>query len=473
MQAMTTQAAHGTTGVAVPAVTQMLARFSRDTRSEGIPRAVRLEALRALLNWLGCAIGASGHATVERALAAVRPFAGPPQATVLGRGDRLDILHAALLNGITSHTFDFDDTHLRTVIHPAGPVAAAIIALAEHRPVAGTAFVDAFVVGVEVECRIGLAVYPSHYDVGWHITGTAGVFGAAAAAGRLLGLDPESMTHALGIAATTASGLREMFGSMCKPFHPGWAAKNGLYAALLAQQGFTSAAQPIEGRRGFANVLATARDYAAITERLGETWELSENTYKPFACGIVIHPVIDGCVELRNQHGLDAADIAAVAVDVHPLVLELTGKTRPQIGLEGKFSVYHSAAVALIDGTAGEAQYSDARVRDPAVIALRDKVTASVDATMAEDAARIVITLTDGRTLEQHVEHAIGSLARPMDDEDLMQKFRDLVVPILGEHAAEALIEQVWALEAMDDVGRLAALTVPDRAHADARRITD
>lgn len=446
-----------------PPVTRILARFACETSATAIPAAMRHEALRAVLNWMGCAVGASRHETVERALAALRPFAGPAQATVLGRRDRLDILHAALLNGITSHTFDFDDTHPRTVIHPAGPVASAILALAESRPLRGAALVDAFVVGVEIECRIGSAVYPSHYDVGWHITGTAGVFGAAAAAGRLLGLDVAQTTHAFGIAATTASGLREMFGSMCKPFHPGWAAKNGLTAALLAQQGFTSAAQGIEGRRGFANVLATERDYGRITERLGETWELGENTYKPFACGVVIHPVIDGCIELRNTYGVEPAQIASVTAEVHPLVLELTGKTSPQSGLEGKFSVYHSAAVALIDGAAGQAQYSDARVRDPQVVALRDKVKATVDRSMSQDAARVVIALTDGRTLETYVEHAIGSLARPMDDEDLMQKFRDLTVPVLGGHAAEALIEQVWALEAMDDVGRIAAMTVPSR----------
>jgi 2-methylcitrate dehydratase PrpD len=179
---------------------------------------------------------------------------------------------------------------------------------------------------------------------------------------------------------------------------------------------------------------------------------------------VVIHPIIDGCIELRNTYGLKPEDVAAVSAQVHPLVHELTGKTSPQSGLEGKFSVYHSAAVALIDGAAGQAQYSDARVRDPQVIALRDKVKTTVDRSMAEDAARITITLTDGRTLEHHVEHAIGSLERPMDDEDLMQKFRDLTLPILGEHAAEALIERVWALESMGEVGQIAAMTV--RSHA-------
>src|SRR5258708_15613809 len=216
----------------------------------------------------------------------------------------MDILHASLLNGISSHMFDFDDTHLKTVIHPSGPVASALLALAEYRPMSGADFLHAFILGVEVECRIGNAVYPSHYDIGWHITGTAGVFGAAAAAGRLLGLSEQQHVWALGIAATQASGLREMFGSMCKPLHVGLAARNGLQAALLARQDFTSAAQPIEGRRGFANVLATERDLTKITDRLGETWELEANSYKPFACGVVVHPIIDACLQLRAAEGL-------------------------------------------------------------------------------------------------------------------------------------------------------------------------
>src|SRR5262245_40533166 len=278
--------------------TRTLAKFIVNHRYADVPQQVRHEAARSFLNWVGCAVGASRHDTVERALAALNEFSGPREATVLGRSDRLDIMLAALMNGITSHTFDFDDTHLRTVIHPSGPVASAILALAETRPVTGAEFLHAFVLGVEVSCRIGNAVYPTHYDVGWHITGTTGVFGAAAAAGRLLGLDEQQMTWALGTAATQASGLREMFGTMCKPFHPGNAARNGLLSALLARANFTSSNQGIEAPRGFANVLATERRYEEITEHLGDSWEILANTYKPFACGIVIHPTIDGCIQL-------------------------------------------------------------------------------------------------------------------------------------------------------------------------------
>lgn len=451
-------------------VTRTLAKFIVGHRYGDIPEKVRHEAARSFLNWVGCAVGASRHETVERALAALSEFSGPREATVLGRGDRLDIMLAALMNGITSHTFDFDDTHLKTVIHPSGPVASAILALAERKPVAGADFLHAFILGVETECRIGNAVYPSHYDVGWHITATAGVFGAAAAAGRLLGLTEQQMVWAFGLAATQSSGLREMFGSMAKPMHPGNAARNGLLAALLASKDFTSAGEGIEGRRGFANVLAAQRDLAKITDRLGETWELALNTYKPFACGIVEHPAIDGCIQLRNEHKLKADDIETISLRVHPLVLELTGKKAPKVGLEGKFSVYHSCAVAIIHGAAGEAQYSDEAVRDPRVVALRDRVTASAERGVHEDQVDIAIRLKSGKVLEKFVEHAVGSLDRPMSDAALEAKFRELADGILSAAEADRLIGLCWDVGRLTDAGEVARASVPRSASRAAAR---
>ena len=283
-------------------VTRTLAQYVLSVRYDDLPDPVRKEARRTLLNWMGCAVGGSRHETVDVAIAALAPFSGPAQATVLGRRERLDILHASLMNGISSHVYDFDDTHLKTVIHPAGPVVSALLALAEHRPISGRDFLTSLVVGIEAECRIGNAVYPAHYDRGWHITGTAGVFGAAAACGRSLGLNEQQMVWALGLAATQPVGLREMFGTMTKSFHPGRAAQNGLTAALLASRGFTSTELALEGKSGWTNVLSTSRDFEKITGNLGRTFEISLNTYKPFACGIVIHPTIDACIQLRNEH---------------------------------------------------------------------------------------------------------------------------------------------------------------------------
>lgn len=447
-------------------VTRALARYLVSARREDVPDDVRREAVRSILNWVGCTVGGARHETLDRAIAALAPFSGPAQASLLGREERFDALHAALLNGIAGHVFDFDDTHLKTIIHPAGPVAAAILALAEYRPVSGAAFLHAFILGVETECRIGNAVYPAHYDVGWHITGTAGVFGAAAAAGKLLGLDEQRMTWALGIAGTQSSGFREMFGTMCKSLHPGRAAQNGLAAALFAERGFTSSDRVLEAPRGFAHVMSPTRNFDAITKDLGKTFEVALNTYKPFACGIVIHPVIDGCVQLRNEHEIAAADIERIEVRVHPLVLELTGKTAPRTGLEGKFSVYHSAAVAILDGAAGERQYSDAAVNDPRAVALRGRVTATADRSVREDEAHVVIVTADGRRHEKHVAHAIGSLEKPMSDGDLDEKFRSLAVENLPAAQVSRLISLCRSMEGLTDAGEIARAAVPVRSHA-------
>ena len=437
-------------------VTRIIARYVVGSKYADIPEAMRHEAKRALLNWLGCAIGAAHHETIDRALAALASFAGTDQAAVLGRSERLDILNAAFLNGVSSHVLDFDDTHERAV-HPSAPVYPALLALGEWRNVCGSDFLHAFVLGVEVECRIALSVYPEHYEVGWHITGTAGVFGAAAATAKLLGLTEQQTVWALGIAATQSSGLREMFGTMCKSFHPGASARNGLFAALLAAQNFDSSERGIEAPRGWAHVLSTRFDPAVITEQLGARFELSRNMYKPYPCGLVVHAVIDGCIELRALHGIKPADVERVELRVNPLVLELTGKKTPGTGLEGKFSVYHAAAIGLIFGRANESEYSDEVVRNPEVIALRDRVRAIVDpAVTSYLEAHVSITLRDGRVLTRHVPHALGTLQRPMSDADLEAKFRALVEPVLSRHAVGRLIDLCWAAEGLSDVGVIA-----------------
>jgi 2-methylcitrate dehydratase PrpD len=445
----------------ITGVTRALARYVVGGRYADIPAPVRKEAQRTLLNWTGCAVGGSRHETLDVALAALAPFSGPAQASVLGRRDRLDVMHAALMNGISSHVFDYDDTHLKTVIHPAGPVVSALLALAEYRPQPGPEFLNAMVLGIEVECRIGNAVYPAHYDRGWHITGTAGVFGAAAACGKALGLTEQQMVWALGLAATQPVGLREMFGSMTKPFHPGRAAQNGLTAALLAAKNFTSTEVGLEGKSGWANVLSTTHDYTEITANLGGRYEIALNTYKPFACGIVIHPTIDACIQLRTQHKLQAADIARIDLGVHPLVLELTGKKTPQTGLETKFSVYFAAALAIVRGSAGMRDFSDENAKDPVIVGLRDKVVATIDPAVAEHQVKARVTLKDGRVLAHDVEHVVGSLERPMSDADLEGKFMDLAKGVLPDAQVRRLMDLCWKVEGLSNVAALAAAAVP------------
>lgn len=426
-----------------PPVTRILGKFVATHPSKGWSDAVDHEAHRTFMNWLGCAVGAAGHASADAALAAVAELQPAAQATVLGRCTRVDMASAALVNGITSHTFDFDDTHLKTIIHPAGPVASAVLALAEHIGASGRAVIDALVLGIDVACRVGNAMYPEHYDRGWHITGSTGMLGAAAACSRLLGLDEDRTTMALGLAASQPVGLREQFGTMTKPFHPGGAARAGLMSALMAKHGYTSSAKALEAPRGFMQVISSKADWNEITDELGQRFEISFNTYKPFACGIVIHPSIDACVQLRQQ-GVKPEDVEQIALRVHPLVLELTGKKEPADGLLAKFSVYHGCAAGLIFGQAGEEEFSDHIVTRDDVVALRRKVVATADANVDEAAAFVTATLKDGRRVDVHVEHAIGSLQRPMTDQNLDAKFHSLADAVLGAGQVSELIAACW-----------------------------
>jgi 2-methylcitrate dehydratase PrpD len=421
---------------------------------------VEHEAHRTFTNWLGCAVGAARHEAAQAALAAIGMLQPAPQATVLGRKERVDMASAALINGITSHTFDFDDTHLKTIIHPAGPVAPALLALAEHTGASGRAVIDALVLGIDVSCRIGNVMYPDHYDRGWHITGSTGALGAAAGCARLLGLDAHTTAMALGIAASQPIGMREQFGTMTKPFHPGGAARAGLMAALMARHGYTASERALEAPRGMIQTISAKCDWHEATDELGRRFEISFNTYKPFACGIVIHPSIDACVRLREQ-GVKPEQVERIELRVHSLVLELTGKKEPADGLQAKFSVYHGCAAGLMFGRAGEQEFSDEVVNRPDLVALRRKVVATVDDAIDEASVDVTAVLVDGRRIHVRVEHAIGSLENPMTDAQLEGKFHGLSDPILGAPATGRLIAACWQLAAATDVHGLAALAVP------------
>jgi 2-methylcitrate dehydratase PrpD len=446
--------------LSAPPVTGILAKFVATHPTRGWSDAVEHEAHRTFYNWLGCAIGAANHEAGQAALAAVQLLQPAPQATVLGRGERVDMASAALVNGITSHTFDFDDTHLKTIIHPAGPVASAVLALAEHQGSNGRDVVDALVLGIDVACRIGNTMYPDHYDRGWHITGSTGMLGAAAGCARLLKLTETQTQMALGIAASQPVGLREQFGTMTKPFHPGGAARAGLMSALLASQGFTASPKAIEAPRGFVQVASDKRAWHEVTDELGERFEISFNTYKPFACGIVIHPSIDACVRLKDQ-GVTPDQVERIELRVHSLVLELTGKKEPRDGLQGKFSVYHGCAIGLIYGRAGEEEYADSVVNDPRVVETRNKVVATVDDSIREEAVRVTAVLKDGRRIDVNVDHAIGSLQNPLSDAQLEGKFTHLAAPVLGEARAAEITRACWQLASLADVRVLTALCRP------------
>jgi 2-methylcitrate dehydratase PrpD len=273
----------------------------------------------------------------------------------------------------------------------------------------------------------------------------------------LLRLDEQQTAMALGIAASQPVGLREQFGTMTKPFHPGAAARAGLMSALLASRGFTASPRALEAPRGFVQVASDKRAWNEATDELGERFEISFNSYKPFACGIVIHPSIDACVQLRAQ-GVKPEDVEKIELRVHSLVLELTGKKEPKDGLQGKFSVYHGCAVGLIYGQAAEEEFSDAVVNEPRVVELRNKVQATVDDSISEESVRVTAVLKGGRRVDIRVHHAIGSLQNPLSDGQLEAKFASLVTPLFGESRSRAITQACWKLASLPDIRALTAL---------------
>ena len=446
--------------------TKTLASYVTTGSIDDVPQDVRHEARRAIVNFMGCAVGGSPHPAVDIAIRALGPYSGKPTASVLGRGERLDPLHASLMNGISSHVHDYDDTTPKNYSHPTSPVASALFAYASANPTNGRRFMEAFILGFEAESRVANAVYPAHYDAGWHITGTSGVFGAATAIGKLLGLGLQEMIWAIGLAATQAAGLREMFGSMGKAFHPGRSAQNGYAAALLAQAGFTAGEHSIEGPRGFAAVQAAQYDLSKIASGLGVDFDLRANTYKPFPCGIVNHPTIDGAIQIYDEHRPAADAIAAVRLRVAPLVLDLCNQQNITRGLQGKFSVYHGAAVGLVRGKAGLQEYSDEAVNDPRIKRIREQATAVGDPSLTEDQAHIEVQLTNGGTLTKFVAQSLGNVHRPMTDRQLEDKFRDQAALALPASQVDALIGMCWRIDELSDVGELVKLAVPSAVKA-------
>jgi 2-methylcitrate dehydratase PrpD len=441
--------------------TEALASYVVSNQQNDIPIDIRDQAKRALINYVGCALGGSIEPALSVAVDTLAPYSGKPTACVLGRPEGFDPLHAALLNGIGSHVHEYDDTTPKNYIHPSVPVASALFAYASANPVSGRDFVHAFILGFEVESRIGDAVYPAHYNAGWHITSTAGVFGAAAAIGKLLELSTCQMVWALGLAATQAAGIREMFGSMAKSYQPGRAAQNGYTSALLARADFTAGERGLEGPRGFAEVTASEYDLDKITNGLGVDFSLRDNAYKPYACGLVVHPTIDGCSQIRARYAPAPNSIQAVRLRVAPLVLDLCNQRDLRRALQSKYSIYHAAAIGLVRGKGGLQEFTEEAVTDPALARIRGITTAVGDDGVTEDQVAIEVDLENGETLELFVEQSLGNLQRPLSNAQLEDKFRDQAVLALPAETVERIIGQCWNIDVLDDVGKLCRATVP------------
>ena len=440
-------------------ITGILAKFVVGTRWQDLPAEATHQAKRSLMNFFAVALTGCRNETIETALRTLAMFSGGKQAALIGRRERIDALNAAFLNAAGANVLDFCDTHVPTAIHPTAPLAPPLLALGDMQRVSGRDLLLAFVLGQEIECRVGLAISPSHYNRGWHITATCGVFGAAAGSGKLLALSPEQMVWALGSAATQASGLCECLGTPAKSVGVGNAARGGCLAALVAKENFEGPAEPLAGTQGYYNALAETPKLEVLTEGLGAHWEIMPTSYKPYPCGFVLHPALDCVLDWRRDHPDDAVE--RVVVTGNPLVALRANRPDITAGRESQVSVQHSVAAALVTGRAGLDQFTDACVNDPQVLALRNKVELRQDAAIPTVAARVTITTSGGKTYELSQPAARGSDANPMSDKDLENKLRDAATIWNPRHDIAPLIDAIWQVDKSGDIATLAALTVP------------
>jgi 2-methylcitrate dehydratase PrpD len=437
----------------VPQLTRRLADFAR-IDSAHLSTPVLDEATRAFTNWLGCVLGGCRENAAMLSGNAMANVNAMPQASIIGQRRYSDPESAAFVNCVSSSALAFDDTHLATVTHPTGPVAAASFALAQTRPVTGRELIEAIALGIEIQCRLSnaLLLSPARANLGLYITGVTGAVGTAAAVGRLLGLEADQMTWALGLAAAQASGFRATHGSMAGSIVPSFAVRSGMLGARLAQQGITCSTNALEGTNGFLEVFAEGADPSAALSGLGEEFELFRNAYKPYPCGIVVHPAIDACLEAVAA-GIAPSEIEALTLRVHPLAIKLANRPQPLSMLDAQVSLQHWASISLLRGKAGIAECRFDAVSAPASIELRDRVVLEANPNFGRSEAAVVLTLRSGTRVEHHVRHARGSTERPMTRSELREKFMTQARPIAGDDRTGQLLSICEELLVIPDAG--------------------
>jgi 2-methylcitrate dehydratase PrpD len=436
-------------GVTGSALLGRLAERWSPTRFGDLPPAVVEVARHCALDWFGCALAGSR----EPLAVLLRDELDEGAATIVGLDRTASPRTAALVNGAAGHALDFDDTHTLLSGHPTAPVLPAALGLGEELDASGEDLLTAFVVGVEVECRVGALLAPGHYRAGWHATGTVGTLGAAAACARLLGLDGQRTTHALALAATQAAGLKASFGTMAKPLHAGKAATDGLLAARLAGRGFTGNPGVLEAPQGLAAAAGGADPDPSRLDRLEDRWTILDTLFKHHAACYLTHASINAALAL----GVAPDEVQQVDVHVARDSLQVCDISEPATGLEGKFSLRATTAMALLgDETTDMAAYSDARMAAPDLLAMRDRVRVVPEDERPGTRSRVVVTTTDGRTLEAEDDTGRPAADLALQWERLSAKFRGLAAPVVGEEGADRLRQAVAEAARARTLGKLA-----------------
>ncbi len=440
-------------------LTGTLAEFIVSTPAERIGLDARLQARRAMLDTVGVMLAGSTEECSRIAAQFVRDQAGAGDAVVVGQRLRAPASEAALVNGTSAHALDFDDVNMSMRGHPSVPLVPAVLALGEKLGATGREVVDAFVVGFEVECKIGRLIGAPHYALGWHPTSTFGTLGSAAACARLLRLDAEGTQSALGIAASLASGARKNFGSMTKPLHAGWAARNGVVAASLAQAGFTADAEALEGEAGYLCAASGGAEFdPSPIERLGEPWEVVSPGIgvKLYPCCYFTHLAVDSALDVGQAIANDVETVDAVHVSVSPGTMMVLRKTLPATGLEGKFSMEYCVATALLDGAVTLESFSDEAVARTAIQDLLAKVAVTEDGPPANapigGRAEVTIVLRDGSSRSAHADVPRGDPKNPLSWDQIAAKFRDCARSVLDSGRTEETIDLTGHLDELPSI---------------------
>lgn len=447
--------------------TALLAEFTVETEFEDIPGNVIAHAKRTVRDYLGVAVYGSHHEVGDKISTYVDHCYASDGVTVIGRGTTSPS-GAALANGTFGHAVDYDDTFESIVIHPTSPVFAAALATGETVDAGGSDLLTSYVVGCEVAYRVGHSTYPSHYQNGWHSTGTVGSFGAAAAAANLLDLTKSETETAFGIVASGSSALKKNFGSMTKPLHAGHASEIGVRSALLAQDGFTADTAVLEGKIGYGKAMAPDGSYDAtdITEDLGEEWAVSEICFKPHPSGVITHAAMDALRTIAIDEDLGPGDVEHITVALDDAASEMLHHTNPDTGLEAKFSIEFCLAAILRERKAGIHEFTDEYVSEPETKAVIEKVERSFeqnlfDAHYAGYGARVTVETTDGDTFVNEVKTVPGSPDNPLGEERLRAKFDECVLTVLDEEETEQLAQTIDSLDSGATAGDLATLLQP------------
>ncbi len=449
------------TGVAPFMPTKAFANHVVDVGRMAIPDDVRHSTRRCLIDWFATTVPGGVRPPATFLCEALGDELDRGKAVLVPSGRRALARAAALINGAASHTVEFDDIFRDAIYHPGSPVISAALALAQDQQLNGDRLLRAIIAGYEVSTRIGAAVTPAHYEY-WHTTGTVGAFGAAAAACSLLGLDADEVEHALANAATMAAGLQQAFRSdaMGKPLHAARAAETGVLVALAAARGVTGASGMLDGPRGFGNAMSRDADWDAAVSDLGKRFNITRMTQKNHGCCGHSFAALDAIIALRDAHRLVPEDVSWIRIGTYSKALEVTGNATPVSGYEAKFSLPYCASVALIDGRVRMSAFDDRHLEDPEIREMIKRIELYVDPQSdrgfpKQRAAVVEMHTRDGRVLRFRAPTRKGDPDSPLSDAELVDKYRELVAPIIGEAAAEGLLDILWRIDVVDDVSAL------------------